>query len=140
MSKEFSLEILTPGRELVHAQITEVVLPAEDGEVGILAEHEDFIGLLGTGPVKIVRGGDDYWFMVSSGIFEVIDGKVTLFAEVAENASEVDVAAAKQKIAELDAVFDDPQKFSPEEYPSQKLVYDRNMARVEIYRRTQSVH
>ena len=140
MSKEFSLEILTPGRELVHAQITEVVLPADDGEVGILAEHEDFIGLLGTGPVKIVRGGDDYWFMVSSGIFEVIDGKVTLFAEVAENASEVDVAAAKQKIAELDAVFDDPQKFSPEEYPSQKLVYDRNMARVEIYRRTQSVH
>ncbi|MCB0325380.1 MAG: ATP synthase F1 subunit epsilon [Bdellovibrionales bacterium] len=140
MSKEFSLEILTPGRELLRAQVSEIVLPAFDGEVGILADHEDFIGLLGTGPVKIVRGGDDYWFMVSSGVYEVKRGKVTLYAELAETADEVDAQQAAAKVAELEQLFNDPARFDPESYPEQRLAFERNAARVEIHRRTASVH
>jgi ATP synthase F1 epsilon subunit len=140
MSKEFSLEILTPGRELLTCQVTEVVLPAFDGERGILANHEDFIGLLGTGPVKIVRGGDDYWFMVSSGVYQVKGGGVTLFAELAETAAEVEPEAAEDKVKELERIFANTAEFDPEQYPVQKLAYDRNAARLEIHRRTERVH
>jgi len=140
MSKEFSLEILTPARELLATSVTEVVLPAYDGERGILASHEDFIGILGTGAVKIVREGDDYWFMVSFGVYEVREGAVTLFAEFAETADEVDVDADSEQIKELEAIFTKIAEFDPEKYPAQKLSYDRSQARLEIHRRTQKVH
>ena len=140
MSKEFSLEILTPGRELLTTQVSEVVLPAYDGERGILANHEDFIGLLGTGAVKIVQDGDDYWFMVSSGVYEVKGGAVTLYAELAETADEVDPEAAEKQVKELEQVFSKTSEFDPEKYPMQKLAFDRSRARLEVHHRTSKVH
>lgn len=140
MSKDFSLEILTPARELLRTTVSEVVLPAFDGERGILAQHEDFIGILGTGPVKIVREGDDYWFMVSEGVYEVRDGTVTLYAELAESAEEVDVDAASTRVKELEEIFAKVDTFDIEAYPAQKLAYDRSQARLEIHRRTSNVH
>ena len=140
MSKNFRLEILTPGRELLKAEVSEVVLPAQDGECGILAEHEDFVGLVGTGPLKIVKGGNDYWFMVSRGVFEVRSGEVTVFASLAEKADEVKVDEAKSKVTELEKLFADHQKFDPDSYPAQKIAYDQNRARLEIHRRTDLVN
>ncbi len=136
MNQEFTLEVLTPAKPLLKAQVSEVVLPAYDGEVGVLAEHEDFIGLLGTGALKLVRGGDDYWFMVSSGLYEVSAGKLTVFAEIAEDAKEIDAGAASKRIQELEAQLNDPQKFNPEHFNSQKLEHEQNAARVEVHRRT----
>ncbi len=140
MSKDFSLEILTPARELLRTTVSEVVLPAFDGERGILAQHEDFIGILGTGAVKIVRDGDDYWFMVSEGVYEVRDGSVTLYAELAETAEEVDVEASSIRVRELEEIFTKVEKFDLDKYPAQKLAYDRSQARLEIHRRTANVH
>ena len=139
MSEEFMLEILTPGRELLSAKVTEVVLPAFDGERGILSGHADLIGLLGTGPVKIVRDGDDYWFLVSSGVYQVKDGNVTLFAELAEDAAEIDALAAKERLSEIEAAFNDHSRFTPADYPAHKLAHDRNQARLEVHRRTNVV-
>ncbi len=59
MAKEFEIEVLTRSKTLYKGKATEVVLPAYDGEVGVLADHANFIGLLGTGPLKVVTGGDD---------------------------------------------------------------------------------
>jgi len=140
MSSEYLLEILTPAKEVFSAEVSEVVLPAYDGERGILADHEDLVGLLGTGPVKIVKGGDDYWFMVSSGVFEVKGGSVVVYAELAEIAGEFDSGSAQEGISAFEKVFGSPETYDPETYPAAKLEYDRNRARLEIHRRTDLVN
>lgn len=136
----FSFEILTPSRKVYGADVTEVLLPAHDGEAGILPDHGDFVGVLGTGALKIVENGDDYWYMVSSGIYEVKDGAVTVFADIAESAREVDVDASSAQVKELEKKFSDTAQFSPDEYPAQKLAYDRAKARLEVHRRTDLVN
>ena len=44
MSSEFSVEILTPARELITTTASEVLLPTKRGEIGILPLHEDICG------------------------------------------------------------------------------------------------
>lgn len=140
MASEFQVEILTPGREVLKAQVTEVVLPAYDGDRGILANHANFIGLLGTGAVKIVHEKDDYWFMVSSGIYEVKNGALTLFAEIAETAEEVDHEAASLDVKKFEDTFSDFANYDPVLYESERPSYERDLARVEVYNRTEVVN
>lgn len=140
MASEFQLEILSPVRKIFTGSVSEVVLPSYDGEVGILPGHEDFIGILGTGPLKIVRGGDDYWFMISSGIYQVKDGQVKILAELGEDAKNVNLESAQQRLKELDAQIASHATFQPDDYPKWKLEHDRAKARVDIYHRTEVVN
>ena len=137
---KFGLEILTPARRVFSSDVSEVLLPAYDGETGILPEHGDFVGVLGTGPLKLVQDGDDFWFMVSTGIYQVQSGKLTVFADQAESASEVDIESAQKEVEMLERVLGDSDSFSPEKFEEQKKAFDRAKARVEVHRRTALVN
>lgn len=135
MDREFSLKILTPGRKLIEASVSEAVLPAFDGEVGVLAGHQDFVGLLGTGVLKVVQHNDDYWFMVSSGVFRVTGGSLTVLAEVGEPAGEVDIEQVRDQLRGLEGQIT-ALTTSDNKHLSVKLELDRARARVEAHRRT----
>jgi F-type H+-transporting ATPase subunit epsilon len=135
MGTEFKLIIFSPVKKLLETSVTEVILPGFDGEIGILSGHKDFVGLLGTGALKLVHGGNDFWFMVSSGVFEVRKGELRVITELGEAADEIDSKLAKIRIDEIE-----PQltKFGAhtEEYKSIYSDYLKQMARLEVYRRT----
>ena len=131
MSANFEFEILTPGRKLLSTSVSEVVFHAFDGERGVLSNHENFIGRLGTGALKIVRDSDDYWYMVSSGVYQVRDGVLTLFAMHAESAEEINPANIKLKIEAFDAKTNDEAKIAENK---------RDLARLEVYKRTELVN
>ena len=132
----FTLEILTPGRSLFKGSVSEVVLPGFDGEDGILGGHENLVGALETGVLKFVHNGNDYWFMVSSGVFEVHEGDVSVLADVAEEATDVDLDASKASLDELEQKVSTLSSYS-NEYKRAKVEYDRAKARLEVHRRTQ---
>lgn len=131
MATNFEFEILTPGRKLLSTSVSEVVFHAFDGERGVLSNHENFIGLLGTGALKLVREKDDYWYLVSSGVYQVNEGVLTLFAMHAEAANEIDLAAAKARIAAFDDKTNDQAKIAENK---------RDLARLEVYKRTELVN
>ena len=139
MAEEFRLQILTPSQELFNQTVTEVVLPAHDGERGLLKAHENFVGLLGTGALKLVRGGNDYWVMVSSGIYRVDRGEVTVLAELAEPATNIQYEQAASKSETLKNKLGDVDTQS-DEYKQTQLELLREQARVEVYRRTNLVN
>lgn len=132
----FTFEILTPAKKVCREEVSEVLLPAYDGETGVLPKHGDFVGVLGTGVLKLVRDGDDYWYLVSSGIYQVKDGAVTVFADIAESASEISPEAVEAEIAELTDLLNDPQKFDPQQADNQRKLLKLAQARLEVYRRT----
>jgi len=139
MSAEFELEILTPGKKLFGEKVSEAIVPAWDGETGILANHENFVGKLGTGALKIVQQGKDFWFIVSGGVYEVRDGVVSILAQVAEEPAEMDISTVEETNERLAAEL---PKADLNSIAGQNLKaeHDRSRARLEVYNRTKSVH
>ena len=103
MSLDFKVEVLTPAKELITTTATEVLLPTVRGEIGILPQHVDICGLLSTGTMKLVAQGNDFWFMVSGGAFRVEGGVLTILAEYALGAENVENAATEARLKEVEA-------------------------------------
>lgn len=138
MSKEFSVEILTPGKLLLKEKANEVVLPSYDGETGILPEHGDFVGVLGFGLLKIRSEAGEHCVFVDTGVYQVSAGNLSIFASRAEKRSDIDLEASSSKVAELEGVFSDHERFSPSEYESQLEELHKHQARIEVYKSTRS--
>lgn len=132
--QSFHFEICSPLKQVVTTQVTEVVLPAHDGEVGVLPGHENFVGLLGTGPLKYVSGKDDYWLMVSSGTYQVKDGALTIAAEVVDDVKEFDVEKGKALLAQLEKEIEGKDT-SSREYLDTRSKILQVKARLEVNRR-----
>lgn len=101
MSQTFNFELRTPTSKVFSGEVSEVILPAHDGEVGVLANHEDFIGVVGTGVLKFVSGGDDFWYTLSDGAFHIEDGALSIIAEYASSSEELVVEDLELKRSEL---------------------------------------
>ena len=136
---EFELEVRTAAREAIRAKVSEVVLPGFQGERGVLAGHENFIGLLGAGVLKLVRGGDDYWYVVGSGVFEVRDGKLIILTDTFEEPKQIDTTDSAARISAIEAKLATGSQFDREnELLAKELKRER--ARVEAHRRTELVN
>jgi len=139
MSDNFRFRLITPVAELLSSEVTEVVLPAFDGECGIRSNHENFLGALGTGALKLVSEGNDYWYMVSQGLFQVEDGQLSVLAELGEEVKNIDTDSANKEIKELEAALAKEAVGSSKEKEI-RLKRDRILARLDVCRRTSAVH
>ena len=99
-------ELVTPNRTLYSGSAEMIVCRSVDGEIAFLANHMPYIGALDAGLVRIVgpapegaeepSGEPDIRLAVQGGFVEVKDNHVIMLADVAELASEIDVAAAER--------------------------------------------
>ncbi|HEY8516652.1 MAG TPA: F0F1 ATP synthase subunit epsilon [Candidatus Binatia bacterium] len=89
------LQLVTTERLLLDTDVEEVYAPGVLGEFGVLPLHVNFLTALGTGELRFRKDGVDRWVAVSGGILEVLDDVVTVLADTAEFADEIDVARAK---------------------------------------------
>lgn len=104
MSNAMRLEIVTPERVVFSEDVDFVVAPGFDGYLGVLPNHAPLITALEIGELKIKQGGQEHKMAISGGFFEVKENKVTVLADTAEKASEIDVnraMAAKKRAEEL---------------------------------------
>ncbi len=89
------LLLVTPDRLLLDTDVEEVYAPGVLGQFGVLPLHVNFLTALGTGELRFRQGGVDRYVAVSGGVLEVLDDVVTVLADTAEFADEIDVARAK---------------------------------------------
>ena len=101
---KIKVEIMTPERPLADEEASEVNFPAVDGYMGILPEHTPLVAELGIGEVVVVKDGQELRFMVNGGFVQVAPDRVTLMANEAEAAGNIDrdKAQADLKQAEQD--------------------------------------
>lgn len=94
------LVIVTPERQLLRESVVEVVLPGADGELGILPGHAPLITELGIGELRCRSTGskDEVHLAIIRGFAEVLQERVTVLAETAELAEEIDVERARQAL------------------------------------------
>ncbi|SOD04188.1 F-type H+-transporting ATPase subunit epsilon [bacterium JGI 053] len=77
------VSVITPEATIYEGEADEVVAPAYDGSLGILRGHAPLMALLGTGTLRIDRGGSSKSFAVSGGFLQVVDNTVTVLSESA---------------------------------------------------------
>jgi F-type H+-transporting ATPase subunit epsilon len=94
------LVIVTPERELLRESVAEAVLPGAEGELGILPGHAPLITELGIGELRYrgAGGKEEVHLAIIRGFAEVLQERVTVLAETAELAEEIDVERAKQSL------------------------------------------
>jgi F-type H+-transporting ATPase subunit epsilon len=94
--KPFTVEIVTPVRVVFKGQVSSFSAPGVEGGFQILAGHAPFMSAIGIGPVTIKSlEGTDTSYATSGGFVEVRNNTVTLLAETAERADEIDVNRAE---------------------------------------------
>ena len=93
--KHLRLEFVTPQRAIVHEDVDEVELPGEEGHFGVLPGHAPLLASLKTGPMWYRKGPDRFYAFVDGGFAEVLPGQVSVLAQVAERAEDIDVARAE---------------------------------------------
>lgn len=104
-----SVDILTPERAVLQTQADAVVVPAADGELGILKNHAPLLAQLKPGQIRLRRGDQVELFSVSGGYVQASDNRVSIFAETAEMAQEINVERARQAAERAKAALRAPQ-------------------------------
>ena len=92
---KLTLEIVTPERSIVTEQVDELQLPGSEGYFGVLPGHTPMLAMLQVGEMWYRIGSDKHYLAVAFGFVEVLPERVTVLAQVAERAAEIDVARAE---------------------------------------------
>jgi F-type H+-transporting ATPase subunit epsilon len=89
------LEIITAERVVLSDEVDQINAPTKDGRVGILPRHMPLLTILEAGELTIIKNGEATPFAVSGGFMEVLPTRVTILADSADRADEIDEARAE---------------------------------------------
>ena len=91
MSEEYSLEIVNPEKSFLSKNdVTEVVVPAFEGEIGILKDHISIISFLKPGIIKILSKSGDENYYVEDGIVEFKNNNLSILTSTIFNLADMD--------------------------------------------------
>ena len=95
MANTIQVDIVSAEGQIFSGPVKMVFLPASQGEIGVTARHAPLLSLLKPGEVRIqTEDGEEQHFYVGGGALEVQPNKVTVLADTAARASDLDEAAA----------------------------------------------
>ena len=101
--KTILLEIVTPDKLIFSRQVDEVVCPGAEGEFGVLPGHCQFLSALRVGALRYRIGEETHYVSIMWGFVDVTPTRVTVLAEVAEKAEDIDVERAQAQVREAEA-------------------------------------
>jgi F-type H+-transporting ATPase subunit epsilon len=130
MTDTFQLEIVTPEKLVMKDVAEEMQIPGKNGYLGILPGHAPLITELAVGEISYRNGGSIYRLAVAWGFAEVLPDKVTILAEIAERAEEIDVkrAAAAKERAEQRLKSGDPNV----DFPRAQVALQKAETRLDV--------
>ena len=106
MSEEFKVEIVNPEKSfLVKEDVSEVVVPAYEGEMGILKDHISIISFLKPGIIKILSKSGDNNYYVEDGIVEFKDNNLSILTSSIFNIAEMDKSKKQNLLKQAEIEF-----------------------------------
>ena len=96
---KIQLTVVTRERKIIDAEVDEVILPASDGEIGVLPGHTPLLATLRIGQLRYRTGTKIERIVISWGFAEVLPDRVIVLAERGYLPTEIDRAAAEQERA-----------------------------------------
>lgn len=94
--KSFRLEIITPQRKVFSEDVSSVVVPTINGQIGVLAQHEPLFSALSEGEIKVSMGNKEYFLAIGEGFMEVTKNGVSILVTRAFHAHELNESEIKK--------------------------------------------
>ncbi|RJX30005.1 MAG: F0F1 ATP synthase subunit epsilon [Desulfarculus sp.] len=138
MAKQILLEVVTPDKLLLSKEVDVVVAASVDGEFGVLAGHVPFLASLAIGEMRYRVGNQTDYAAISGGFAEVTGEKVTILAEAAELAREIDLDRAQRARERAQKRMAQAQA-EQLDYVRAETALRRAMLRLKVAGRTQAV-
>ena len=117
MSEEFKIEIINPEKSFLSKEdVTEVLVPAYEGDMGILKDHISIISFLKPGILKVFsKSGEDKYY-VEDGIIEFKDNTLSILTSSIFNLDKIDKSYVSQSLSETEKLLskenlDDQSRF-----------------------------
>jgi F-type H+-transporting ATPase subunit epsilon len=92
---QIQLQIVSADRSLVNETVDEVEIPGADGYFGVLPGHTPLLAVLQIGELWYRQGQEKHYLAIAFGFAEVLPDRVTILAQIAEKAEEIDPARAE---------------------------------------------
>jgi len=90
------LDFVSQDRLIFSGEVSEVLAPGSEGQLGILPRHAPLLTVLAPGEIVVkIPGQEDLYFAVSGGWMEVLPDRVTILARSAERSDEIDLERAE---------------------------------------------
>ena len=103
-----TLQIVTPDRAITQAEVDEVEIPGADGYFGVLPGHTPMLATLHVGQLWYRKGQQKTYLAVAFGFAEVLPDRVTILAQLAERAEDIDVPRAEAAQRRAQALLSKP--------------------------------
>jgi F-type H+-transporting ATPase subunit epsilon len=123
MAATFELELVSPEKLLLSRPVEMAVIPAAEGEMGVLPGHAPMIVALRGGVIRVTEGGQvTERLFVAGGFAEVTPARVTILADEATPVALLSKAGAAERIREAEAAYSAAAGESPEK---REAAFDR---------------
>jgi F-type H+-transporting ATPase subunit epsilon len=129
MAETIQLEIVTPERLVVNVAAEYIEIPGKTGYLGVLPGHAPLISELAAGELTYRVGNQTKRLAIAWGFVEVLQDKVTILAETAEKAEDIDTARAEAAKRKAEAEL---QKAGPEGNAQAEAALERAIARLDV--------
>ena len=123
MSEEFKIEIINPEKSfLAKDDVLEVVVPAFEGEMGILKDHISIISFLKPGIIKILSKSGDENYYVEDGIVEFKNNNLSILTSTILNLADIDKSKQQDLLKQAEEEANKPEINDQSKYlVSQKI-------------------
>jgi F-type H+-transporting ATPase subunit epsilon len=137
--KPIKFSLVTPERKLLEEEVMQATLPTEAGEVTILPDHIPYIATLKPGEILTKNAkGETRSFVVSGGFVEFHDNTISILADAAERADEIDPERARAAEARAREIREKKLDVSAEEQALAVAALERAWARLHVAKKHHS--
>jgi F-type H+-transporting ATPase subunit epsilon len=100
----FQCTLVTPEQQVLDEQVVQAIVPAHDGQIGILTGRAPLLVKLGAGTLRVdLPGGGRRFFFVDGGVAQMKENRLTILSKEAAAADQIDPEAARAEYAEAQA-------------------------------------
>jgi F-type H+-transporting ATPase subunit epsilon len=123
------LQIVTPDKLLVKEQVDEVEIPGTEGYFGVLPGHTPMLASLSVGEMWYRKGQEKTFLSLAFGFCEVLPERVTILAQLAERAEDIDIGRAEEAKKRAEARLTQPRDV---DYERARTALMKSLARLQV--------
>ncbi len=130
--QKIKFKIVTPEKTVYEDSIDQVTLPTQEGEITVLSGHIPLISVLQAGELVAKKDGEEIAMAVSGGMVEVRKNELTILADTAERAEEIDLKRAEEARERAEKLKEERIQTDEAQYATAAAVLEKNLARIRL--------
>ena len=139
MAATLKLEIVTPDARAFSDDVEMVVLPAVEGEMGVLPMHVPLVTQIHAGELAVQQGGKTFYLAVGEGFVEITQDRVNVLTDMAIEEKAIDESAAEAAVKRAEEALKGIHDFGGEEAAAVQASLAKSLAQLHVKRRRRSV-